>query len=161
MTDAEIKAFIEINKKAKSSRKNYINNMKVCAQFLRKDINLEDKNGIEYILKLRKSSINPFDFSIILGMNINGNFFRLARYNGKHTHRNKLENEVISGFHIHKATERYQSFDGSNEDGYAQETDQYSSFEEAFDCFCCNCNVTFKNDDKQNKSMEEQPCLPL
>jgi hypothetical protein len=51
--------------------------------------------------------------------------FRLRRYNGKsHEHTNRLEQEKFYDFHIHTATERYQTA-GWNEDGYAVPTDRY------------------------------------
>ena len=85
---------------------------------------------------LRRSCINPFDFSIILAIRVAGSsqLFRLHRYNGKsHEHTNHIENVTFHDFHIHFATERYQEL-GAREDAYADPTDRYDDFDGAFLC---------------------------
>jgi hypothetical protein len=93
------------------------------------------------VVMLRQNTINPFDFSAILGYRIpkSTRIFRLRRYNGRHQHDNKIERETIDGFHIHEATERYQAR-GGKEDAYATRTDRYGTLNEAFKCLLRDCN---------------------
>ena len=70
------------------------------------------------------------DFSLILGFFPKNSLqvFRLRRFNGKsHEHTNKLEKETFYDFHIHMASERYQS-SGLREDAFALATDRYADF---------------------------------
>ena len=46
-------------------------------------------------------------------------------------------------------TERYQREDGCSEDGYAEETDRYSTAEEARDCLILDCSVTMPDGNRQ------------
>jgi len=106
----------------------------------RADLDVEGKDGHLFSVKLRRNQFNEKDFSVILCVEVpNSNVtFRLRRYNGRHTHRNKIENERFRDFHIHTATERYQER-GFDEDGYAQVTDRYSSFATALRCLLEDC----------------------
>ena len=84
------------------------------------------------------------DFSIILTFRDNvGEEFNLCRYNGRHPsqHTNKLEKAeglpncwFRNVFHIHRATQRYQE-NYFAIDGYAEVTDNYSSFDTALHVF--------------------------
>lgn len=97
---------------------------------------VQGEGGNEFHLILRQSSINPFDFSVILAVRIPGSnrLFRLLRYNGRsHAHTNRIEQQKLDGFHIHKATERYQKC-GWREDAYAEPTDRFSDIWSALDC---------------------------
>jgi hypothetical protein len=68
-------------------------------------------------------------------------WYILRRYNGKnHTHKNKIEKEKIRGYHIHKATERYQ-LRGYNIDGYAEEAFTYSNWHDALSVMLGDCNI--------------------
>jgi len=100
------------------------------------EISITGAAGSEFYLILRQASCNPLDFSVILGYKIpqSNRIFRLCRYNGKHgEHTNKLEGQTFYGFHIHRATERYQEM-GFKEDAYAEPTDRYSDFSGAIEC---------------------------
>lgn len=59
----------------------------------RAEIEVEGDQGNIFVVKLRKSRINALDFSAILGVMVpqTNVLFRLQRYNGKHWHRNKIE----------------------------------------------------------------------
>ena len=73
------------------------------------DITGEDGNKFRVIV--RKSVSDESNFSVVLGVKVPTpkKYFRLRRYNGNnHEHNNPIENEVVTGFHIHTATERYQ-----------------------------------------------------
>lgn len=84
--------------------------------------------GSAFVVIVRQAVLDPLDFSVILGYEpLSSNvIFRLLRTNGSsHDHPNRLEGTVITGFHIHLATERYQAA-GFKEDGYAESTNSYS-----------------------------------
>ena len=93
-------------------------------------------DGSEFKVVLRKSTYNPLAFSVVLMVRVpNSNrWFRLRRYNGNnHEHKNLIERNRISDFHIHTATERYQRR-GMREDGYAEPTDRFSDYDSAVRC---------------------------
>lgn len=105
------------------------------------DLDVTGAAGSEFRVIVRRSSINPLDFSVILSYRVpNSNqSIRLRRYNGKsHPHSNPLERERFYDFHIHTATERYQ-LTGNREDTYAEPSDRYASLEEAIDCLIEDC----------------------
>jgi hypothetical protein len=117
----------------------------------RADLDVEGENGNLFSVKLRRNQYNEKDFSLILCVEVpNSNVtFRLRRYNGYHTHRNKIENERFRDFHIHTATELYQER-GFDEDGYAQVTDRYSSFATALRCLIEDCGFEPEAGSQQN-----------
>jgi hypothetical protein len=111
-------------------------------QHRRRDYEVRGASGSDFLVAVRQSILNPFDFSVILGYKVPGfnTVFRLRRYNGKsHVHTNTIERETIRGFHMHLATERYQRSAGSKEDGFAQETSRYWNLESAIDCLIEDC----------------------
>lgn len=98
------------------------------------DLDVIGDLGNEFRIILRRSSRNQFNFSVILAVHIplSNQLFRLRRYNGKsHRHTNSIEGMTFYDYHIHMATERYQEI-GSNEDGYAEVTTEYSDYSGAF-----------------------------
>ncbi len=112
--------------------------------YSQRDYEIQGENGHVFRIVIRKNEINPLDFSIILTFrDNNGAEFNLCRYNGRHPsqHTNKLEkaeglsnSKFRNAFHIHKATQRYQEMDLAI-DGYAEATDDYSSFDTALHVF--------------------------
>ena len=117
----------------------YIKKLKTKPKSMRKheekELLVHGEFGNEFLLLIRKNRIDPLDFSIILRYrDLEGRSFNLVRYNGKHNHINKLEGHHFRDFHIHKATERYQE-NGFDIETYAEPTQKYSSFDEAFKSF--------------------------
>ena len=109
----------------------------------RKDFQVESKNnsGNEFTIMVRRSMLNPLDFSVILGYKVPGTnmIFRLRRYNGSnHDHTNPLERTALTGFHVHKATERYQR-QGAREDTFAEITSGHSSLDTAIRALLREC----------------------
>jgi len=112
--------------------------------FTQRDCEIEGKNAHMFRIIIRHNMINPLDFSIILTFqDKDGTEFNLCRYNGKHPsqHTNKLEkskglsdSSFRNAFHIHRATQRYQE-EGLSIDGYAEVTNEYSSFDTALHTF--------------------------
>ena len=100
--------------------------------------------GDGFRLILRRSRINPLDFSIVLCLRVprSDQLFRLRRYDGRsHEHTNQIEGETFYGFHIHTATERYQAI-SDRMDAFAQPTDRYASFAEALRCLIDDAHLT-------------------
>lgn len=99
--------------------------------------------GNDFRVILRQNSVNPFDFSIVLAVRVpsSNRIFRLRRHNGKsHEHSNRLEGTKFYGFHIHRATERYQQL-GAREDSYAEPTDRYADWQGALECLMVDANI--------------------
>ncbi len=106
------------------------------------ELDIDGIDGTKFRVILRQSSVDAFDFSAILAYHVpkTNVLFRLRRYNGKsHEHTNKLEKEKFFGFHIHQATERYQS-SGMREDEYAIPTDSYANLDDALRCLFKDCS---------------------
>ncbi|MEA3350365.1 MAG: hypothetical protein U9Q82_07075 [Chloroflexota bacterium] len=106
------------------------------------DLDVHGENGSKFRIIIRQSSLDPFDFSVILGYKIpkTNVLFRLRRYNGKsHEHTNKLENMRFFDFHIHQATLRYQQF-GLSEDEYAEVTNEYADLHGAIQSLLTECS---------------------
>lgn len=98
-------------------------------------------SGNCFSIVLRQSTMNIFDFSVILGYKLPGvnTVFRLRRYNGKsHWHTNTIERLTFRDFHIHTATERYQKL-GAKEDHFAEVDKRYSDLNSAVDCLLVDC----------------------
>lgn len=109
---------------------------------LEHELEMKGETGNEFVVILRQSSENLFDFSVILAVRVpeSNRMFRLRRYNGKsHEHTNRIEGETFYDFHIHKATERYQQL-GAREDAYAVATDRYSDLSAAVSCLLDDAN---------------------
>jgi hypothetical protein len=106
----------------------------------RKGYEIECDSGNCFVVKIRLSSVNPMDFSAILGYRLPGLYtiFRLRRYNGRHYHSNTLENERFYDFHVHTATERYQR-PGFHEDTFAEKTNRFYNLESAIQCLVNEC----------------------
>lgn len=113
---------------------------------------LTGENGHQFRLILRQNRLNPLDFTVILAYcpAESNQIFRLCRYNGKsHAHTNRLEEKTFYGFHIHRATERYQEL-GSAEDAYAELTDKYADFSGAISCLLKDCAFITESDKHPN-----------
>lgn len=85
-------------------------------------------DGSRFRVIVRQAILDPSDFSVILCYEPveSTGLFRLRRHNGNsHDHPNRLEGEMIRGFHVHLATERYQ-IAGYAEDAYAEVTHSYT-----------------------------------
>ena len=110
-----------------------------------RELEIKGEDGNEFCLILRESSFNPLDFSIILTYKLpqSNVLFRLRRYNGKsHEHTNIIERSSFYDYHIHMATERYQAI-GAREDSFAEPSNRFSNFSEAFRCLVKDCGFDF------------------
>ena len=93
-------------------------------------------------MMIRQNVDRPDNFSIILVYKHPSiGEVSIIRYNGNHgSHKNRLEDEIITGPHIHIITERYQERT-THPDGYAVASKQYSNLEEALKCFMKRVNI--------------------
>ena len=113
-----------------------------------RDLDVEGNHGSSFRIVVRQSVRNVLDFSVILGYRpLTGpRLFRLRRYNGRsHEHRNRIEGDRFYGFHIHKATERYQLI-GMDEDAFAEETDRYADLAGAMSALVLDCGFELVRD---------------
>jgi hypothetical protein len=108
---------------------------------LRKDIEITSSTGNSFVIKLRQSDMNAFDFSVILGYRVPGlnKVFLLRRYNGRsHPHTNPIEDQKFRDFHRHTATERYQKR-GAKEEHFAEVDKRFSDMQGAIECLLRDC----------------------
>jgi len=113
-------------------------------------VNSAEVTGNEFLVAVRQSTVNPLDFSAILGYKVPGSnvVFRLRRYNGIHVHTNAIEGTKLHDFHIHKATERYQRR-GLREDAFAEVSPRHSSLDTAIRCLIEDCGFESPNSTSQ------------
>ena len=103
---------------------------------------VKGNHGNTFRIKIRQNDIYPLDFSAVLSVRVplSNIQFRLRRYNGAtNPHANPIEGNVINGFHIHCATERYQRR-GDDEETYAEETSRFSDLDGALRCLLEDAN---------------------
>jgi hypothetical protein len=108
------------------------------------EVALRGGYGSDFLVRLRQSMVNPFDFTamlVYLPPDTNREF-KLLRYNGRsHEHGNRLEGDVFYDFHIHRATARYQDI-GRSEESYAVVTNEYATVMEALNCLLRDANFS-------------------
>jgi hypothetical protein len=139
LSDTEIDALIHEPKSTPSGLLPYTKLVE-HNKHLRRDYAVNSASGNEFVIYLRKSTLNAFDFSAILGYRMpeSNAIFRLRRYNGRHFHTNTIEGTVLNDFHFHTATERYQRR-GAKEDSFAQATSRHSTLDDAIRCLIEDC----------------------
>lgn len=149
ITEAEIAELLAEEKRLPANYRSMLE-MKLRDAHYRSELMVPGEKGSEFWILMRKLEENNLDFSVILAAKASGHsgYFRLRRYNGKsHSHKNSLENEMLSySYHIHFATERYQSA-SRKEDGYAVTTDKYTSIIEALEVMVSECGFIEPNED--------------
>jgi hypothetical protein len=141
LTDAEISSLLA---ESKILPPDYLSRVSLKAKrgHKERELDLVGGNGSEFRLVLRQSLHNVLDFSVILAFCPAGSsqVFRLRRYNGKsHEHTNQIEKHTFYDFHIHMATERYQS-SGLREDAFAIPTNRYADFHGGLSCLLTDCS---------------------
>lgn len=67
-----------------------------------------------------------------------------------HEHINKIENQKIKGFHIHKATQRYQEM-GFREEGYAETSKRYVDWRTALNSMLADNNFLVEVEKTQKR----------
>ena len=142
LTDPEIAALLNEPKKLPADFRKKLN-VKIKSGHKESEFDLKGVSGSEFRIITRQSTRNPLDFSVILGYRRadSNSLFRLRRYNGKgHHHTNKIEGRTFYDFHVHTATERYQS-KGFREDAFAEPSRLFFDFESALDLMVRECNL--------------------
>ena len=150
-TDNEIEEFVSEEKVLPDNYRDLLQ-LRPKRGHTERDFRIIGARGNDFRIILRQSMHNALDFSVILGLQIpNSNLvFKLRRYNGRHgEHTNKIEKETFDGFHIHKATERYQEL-GAKEESFAEVTDRYADFMDAVECMLDDCSFMKPFDPQRN-----------
>jgi len=110
-------------------------------QHEQRELTIQGENGHTFAIILRKNRLDFLDFSIILRYQDNntGIWYNLVRYNGKHSHTNRIEGNTFHDFHAHYATQKYQEV-GLRIEGFAKVIKTYTTFDEAIDAFIKDFN---------------------
>jgi hypothetical protein len=140
LSDAEIDNLIRERKSVPSGLQP-LGSMTMRHLHERREFKVTAQSGNEFVVALRRSTLNVLDFSVILGYQLPTlhTIFRLRRYNGKsHQHTNAFEKQTFYDFHLHTATERYQQ-PGFKEDHFAEVTNRYHNLETAIECLLNDC----------------------
>lgn len=142
-TDAEITDFINERKILPHDYySTLIVNRKTTGAFKRSELSVQGAQGNLFYIHTRQAVQNIRDFSVILSVEniITTGSFILRRYNGNsHWHSNPLEKEArFRAFHIHYATERYQSVNRKPEH-YAQAASNFADIVSALECMITDC----------------------
>jgi hypothetical protein len=117
--------------------------------------NIMGESGNSFRIIVRQNKDFPFDFSVILGVMIGGEMFRLKRYNGNsHVHPNKIEKDETKEFHIHQATERYQE-KGFKEEAFATSSKGYYDLDTAIHALFRENNFVFTGGRDQMELKDE------
>lgn len=142
ISDRERDKLIKTIKKPVNKIASIIPKKKSNVKYKEFDIALFDSENNQYKMIIRRNIIDPFDFSILLRyFHRDAKIWRtIVRYNGCHVHVNKLERKKIECFHIHTITEKYQKAD-FREEGYAELTQSYCSYDTAINEFIKNNNI--------------------
>lgn len=155
LTDVEITSLLSERKILPNDHsKQFKTKRKSHKKHEEKEVEVVGEAGHRFAVVLRRSKEDPKSFSIILkyvDAASNGCVI-LTRYNGSHMHTNILEGVRIRGFHIHKATGRYQR-QGLRAEGYAELTDSYSTYEGALETFLSDLGFA----DQGCKRLEDFP----
>src|SRR4051812_42225554 len=151
ITDAEIQRLLGIAKPLPTNFRSYVKT-RPRRGHKERELDVWATTGEPFRIIFRESLLNPLDFSAILAFVLpNGQLFRLRRYNGKsHEHTNKIERNKCYDFHIHTATERYQS-SGLREDAYAEPTNRYQNFRTAVECLFNDCGFVFPTNESADQ----------
>jgi len=142
ISDVERDELIKSIKKPVSKVSSIIMKKKSSMKYREFEMALFDSENRQYKMIIRRNIIDQFDFSILLRyFHKDAKLWRtLVRYNGCHIHVNKLEKKKIECFHVHKITEKYQKAD-FREEGFAELTQSYCSYDTAINQFIKNNNV--------------------
>src|SRR5579859_2302818 len=118
--DSEIDRLVRLKKPLPDNWQSRLRSLRFRQELSQKRATLIVRTGEgDFRIMIRQSTINPLDFSVVLGFKRprESRWFILRRYNGQHAgeHRNRLEQPPkrkertgLRGCHIHMATARYQ-----------------------------------------------------
>ena len=137
-SDQEIEELIQEHKILPNDWRNKL----LSSKNNRGELVVKGNNGNTFRIITRQNPLRESDFSVILAVFVppSNRNFRLRRYNGAtNPHTNRIEKEVVYGFHIHFATERYQ-LRGLKEDSYALSTGRYRDLDGALRCLIDDVN---------------------
>jgi hypothetical protein len=145
LTDAEIEALVAERKPLPANWRARLEvKQKSNQAYSQRELPVNGEAGNQFRIVLQKNNLIPLDFSLVLKfVDADKNEYILVRFNGKHPsqHTNKWEKSrrlpnptFRNRFHLHRATERYQTA-GLDIDGFAEATDNYNSYPSALEKF--------------------------
>lgn len=144
LTDADIRRLILEPKVLPPDWRRRLTRFRIPARHqmshVRAELTLPGRDGSHFAVHVRVNRLHHGSFSVILCVLCKGEWFRLRRYNGRHwsPHRNRIERTVVTGPHIHYATERYQAR-GLAPDVYAEPSRRFTNVQSALDCLVRDC----------------------
>jgi hypothetical protein len=148
LQDWEIERLIAERKKVTPQMLQRLSQMRPYGENqLTHDCEIVGDEGSTFKIILRQNLNIPLDFSVILGYQLpdTRRIFRLRRYDSKAEHRNIIERQRFTSYHIHKATARYQAR-GFDEEGYAEPSDLFTDLHEALQCLFAECGCDLPPD---------------
>ncbi|MBL8153458.1 MAG: hypothetical protein JNM70_04675 [Anaerolineae bacterium] len=150
LTDAAIESLIRQPKLLLDEYRDILlKDWKDVGSHRRSELKVSGTENDVFIIYIRASNLNLFDFSAILGyeQSAGKGLFLLRRYNGRsHAHTNRIEGNHFRDFHIHFASERYQ-VRGFREEAYAEVTNRYSDIGGALDCLIADCGFVLPTEE--------------
>lgn len=155
ITDLEIENYLNEKKYLEKGSSNPPNLIKRAREY-RKTQKIKGKTGTKYLLTIRKAINYDNNFCIIFSLALEDKEqFILTRYNGNwHRHKNKIEKNIVSGFHIHITTERYQRA-GHKCEGFAKASSYYSDWKSGYKRVLQDLNI-MRVEDKSQRSITKK-----
>jgi hypothetical protein len=146
LEDAEIERLLRLLKQLPETWEPRLKRLRIQKGFahLRSSLIVQTEEG-QFRIAIRQNGLNKDDFSVVLSFlqGKDNRWFRLRRYNGLHPplglHKNRIEKTKVRGFHIHKATHRYQ-LRAPKEDGFAEPTTEYNEVWGALELMIRECS---------------------
>ena len=141
LQDREIEALIAERKKVTPEMLQKLSQLRPAGDNkLTQDCEVIGEDGSVFRIILRQNRLNPLDFAAIFAYRLpdTGRLFHLRRYDSRAEHRNPIERQRFTAYHVHQATARYQAR-GFDEEGYAEPSDRFTDLHGALQCLFADC----------------------
>jgi hypothetical protein len=114
---------------------------------LTQDCEVTGEEGSIFRIIMRQNLLNPLDFAVTLGYKLpdTGRLFHLRRYDSKAEHKNPIERQRFTDYHVHQATARYQER-GNDAEAYAETSDRFTDLHSALQCLFVECGCDLPPD---------------
>lgn len=141
MDTALVRSLISCNKTIKTAPKKAMAVDQRNDFTFRNDFTCVSADGEAFEVFMRMNRKFPYLFSIGLRYRSEDGTITLCRYNGKHSHRNKIANkDSFDAFHIHMLYD-IQLSDGTDSCLDAKPTASYATYDEALYAFLNDCHI--------------------
>jgi len=148
LQDWEIEGLLAERKKVTLDMLHRLSQLRPHGQnHLTQDCEVVGEEGSVFQIILRQNLLYPLDFSVVLGYKLpdTGHVFRLRRYDSKAEHKNRIERQSFTDYHVHQATARYQAR-GFDEESYAEASDRFTDLHGALQCLFADCGFDLPPD---------------